>query len=608
MPTLDKTELNEAVGKEVLKGAKIAGKEMAKTKTDSESREKELLDFLEVVTDSNVAITLRIYKKPTMSATPKFVGNYFVDKEALSSYGLDAVVQQYCGGGTYSVKLTIPGSEKVIERTVEIEGESLIKNSTFYDRGAAGAGVGWENQPPMGFPMNRQYPGNNGPGNGFGQFGPQNAQQQQMMQQMMWNQQNQPEKEKEDPMTKALLLMLASEKSKGEEPKDDTELKLLRDELVATKRERELDKLEASRKEDAVKFDQKFEALQQTLNKLIEKQNEPKTNPQAEMLKAFVPVASAVLPALLTKGDNKDLALQNMFGTMMTNQQAGSAQNIEMLKTMMDSKGDPADRFAKMMAASGDSMATMVGLVGTILQSTVKESGASHPAIEIFDKVLEQGSLIAQSMVQGGFSGEQDDDEDVVETQVLEPPTVDPHLIAERQREQWNADQAQQEAQQQELSIESFDVAMQKIISRICDGDDAHEIAFALWKHAVSGVEIAYSWFLEPRDATLGILSTLVAQGSIQVDKERMAEIANAIIDFNELLMNQGTPEEFIAKYELKAKMPKAIRRPIEYAPVEGDIVDDSEVPVDTKPANVVEDAQFDDVDATKVSDETSTE
>jgi hypothetical protein len=101
---------------------------------------------------------------------------------------------------------------------------------------------------------------------------------------------------------------------------------------------------------------------------------------------------------------------------------------------------------------------------------------------------------------------------------------------------------------------------MNTIVQMICTDGDAYEIAFRLWKHAASNIPAAIEWFNHPEDGSAFILGALRHHNEITVSDERIMQVAGAIREFYEHLLNNGAPEEFLSLHKIQSRMPRRIK------------------------------------------------
>lgn len=592
-------EIAQALGREQLKGAKEAGKEAVVGDTKMQEL-KALID--KALMTPAAPISVQVSRRVALRTKFNYIGTIdYIDTPTLSNYGIMYIVQDFSGGGDYECLVKVSGLE---DATVyfSIEGpplppkpERLLQQSQpqqpVYNNPPQHVFSGQQQHLPVGASI-PWTPGFSQPG--LSGVNPLNPAYQQMLAGGYNPYQQQQQQAQNQPIDKMLTLfekMMNEQRELLMNTGEDPEKKRLEEEIRSSNRR--FEKLEEDRRRDAEQHrsDEKFAAMERRHQELLEafkNDSKPKTDTSVEIAKALAPIASIVLPLLITRGDDQAKNMSELFRGVVDSQRAAAETQSSTFKTLLDRPG-PEDRLIKVSEAVAKNMASNVGLVGTLLNGVLAEKGGDNPPpwLQVVSQLIDTGGAVAESLLGGAFA---DGDGANPAARPLQPPPTHNAQARIIERGAMDAAQAGQEARNRVLGrgmptpkqmaheaseaaqtvaatevtvgpqIEQFDTAMQTIFTMIAQGGDPNEIAFRLWKHAASGVRLANDWFTNPEEGTPAILNALRAGNQLTVDDARINQVTVAIREFYNYLSGGGQPEDYVSRHKINARMPRSTR------------------------------------------------
>lgn len=556
----DKDDVLKAVGKEVLKGAREGGAALAGTGIGGEKlsgNAKVLNDLLDEVVAQNQVVTIMIWRKGfgVNSSTEEFIKPlYNVNPEMLRDSGLEPMIQNYCGGGTYRVLLKAPGlSSKSV--SLVIAGEPLTPKPEKDLQSVLQGG-----QIPFGMPMPV-------PGGGFNMATPGAYQYLGMPQP---GQQGQSQSHTTDMM---LLFQMLSSMQKPASSSESDESKMLREQIAELKAqnaraEQEKLHLEAERKHDAQLAE---------LNAKLEKMATPKE----DKLVALAPIAVAALGEFMKSRESSQAAQLAMMTAMLGTQKEASNESIKLFQSILAKPSESeTDRMAKVLEIVTSSMSTTMGLTQALVNQAVAMQPGDPPWWQqaILSGIEQIGSLgqavmesrshkVTPKMTDGNVQvlpPSQDDSPPELMAaaaaaanaaqQQLATPTDG--MVPQGEDAVAGMTEASQEVQLPDFSAGAFQIIFEKIQA---DAADSHEIAFRVWKHASSGSKEAIDWVRHPEEYTIILLDTMAQQGKLLVTAERIDEIAEAMLDLYEHFLKGGTAQTFVKRFNINLSLPKRV-------------------------------------------------
>lgn len=607
-----KDEIAKALGEEQLKGAKQAGKESI----TSEKSEK--LDELQRLVEQGLQVPgqtvfIHVSRKKHLRAKFSYLGVIdYVDLATFAQRGVMPLVQEYSGGGDYEVVVDMPGLDK---RTVRFEIEGDPQQPLPLRMQGPPPLPGYNTPGGVQHPQQPQQPQQ--PSGGFGAMTP-NPYNSPMAQQFpTMGMQYNPMMGSLNPMMNPMMNpLMQQQKSDGmsdrafgmlenlvteirENSREDPENRALREEIAELRRqserreeeqrwERERRDAEERRREDERRREEENRRRDEETRRLIDQSRADtkamidaikgeignKPNQTTELITALSPIVAEVLPGMMSRSEEQAKTMSMLFSNTLEGMRASSDTQAKTFELLLNREG-PEDKMIKVSEAVSNSMAMQVGLVGSLLQGVLAEKGDDSPAMQVVSRLIDTAGGVAEAMLGGSFEGEEDEEEGAsAGTAGLERPAASRQLPAAQERarraraqivgRRGEAEAAPEEEVQVDVpKIEDFDTALQTIFTMIAQDGDPREIAFRLWKHAASGVQLARDWFMAPEEGSKIILIGLRERDEITVSDERIAEVATAIREFNDYLTAGHAPEGWLEEHEINARMPRGIRRPV---------------------------------------------
>ena len=511
MSKVSKDEVMKALGQAQVQGMKEAVKEQAK--------EMGLLSGMmpgranpvvtgafEQVAQQATAVRLNIQRRDPVSGKMTYIrGPGEIDANLIASKGLPEIIDDWCGGGEYTVEVMAPGQER------------LMQNFTV---GGAPQDPGYRAKTAVagGVPVNQAYD----PSHYFGVPRPMYAAPQD-------NSSNMAVKMMEIMMAKEMMsAKLGSVANAGQ---SSSEVQELRAELARMRedqkraeedrrRNEEMDRIRREAAEDRRKSEERFE-------KLLAEMNKDKTP-------AWMGLAQAALPAVAEVFKGKDATmgmLSNTFGTVLQAQQMAANQQAETFKMLMN-RPSAADEISKMTGVFAQSQLTNLQTINQIVSSGLLDKGGGHPLVELLSQLIDQGGQVLQAGLSnkggnGAIAG------------LEQEPTSPPLHIASNEPPQLTAPKDTQK--QYDLNA---DPSFRVIIEQIKGDGNPREIALRLYRHGQplredQGHPLAKQWCRDPENYSKLIL------GQLGVSAQRIEQITTALIDLALWVKDGRDPEEF---------------------------------------------------------------
>lgn len=474
-----KEQLDQALAKEARQAAREEGKRRVAKESDTKS--KEMTELLEAALASpGVQLLITIYRrtKGMLRGKENYLGIIdYVTPAELRMYGLEPIVQDYSGGGSYRCIIRVPQLQlEDKEVHLEISGEELLPKPQREQAIAMGlnpqvqqqqqrltgfiqnATVAQPQPQPTGLPAQQLqsnfmqpqtppfFPGMPQPmlqpGYGMHPYGyQQNPYGHQQYPYGMPTPFGHPQEQhqKPDPKDKILETLLQKVINQPTQPAhpqedDDKILKLIeeqnrrweeaerrRQESEERRREREdaerrwLDQQAQHAKElREIELRYDKERDERRWQELVERQKDNK-NPTVEMIGALAPLASGLIQAFGSKED----------------------ANLGMLKILAERPSNE-DRIAKLSEIVGNNMATNVGLIGTILTNLLAEKGGEDNKwwIDPLMQLIDKGGDVAKVALGGALDGYEEDAEvgEEIEVSPISKPDVGVAQVPPAQR------------------------------------------------------------------------------------------------------------------------------------------------------------------------------
>ena len=546
----------EALGAAMQKAIGAAAREVAGEKLTGNA--KILNELIEEVVGQQQRLKLRIYRKGfgLNSGTEEFItALYNVDPETLRDGGVEPMIQQYCGGGTYRIVISAPGVQaKTI--TVAIAGEPLSPKAD-----GKMAVPGLPLLPGQAQPMI----GPAGQGYNLGGF----------------NQQPQSH------LSEAVMLAQFLAASRQKDATADTdEVKALREQLIelkaqATRAESEKARIESERRADA-----QIAALQTQMEKLAT----PKEDPSAKVIALVGAVGPIMLGYLQSREQATQAAAQaqaaaqqhqtNMMIAMMGTQKDASKESLDLFKTMLlTPKESETDRMRGIMDIAASSMSTTMGLSQAMINQVASMQPGERPWWQdMLMNLVESAAALGQQALESR-SKKVDEADDEPAVRQIGPVQVQPALprgvedvaaaAAAAQQNLATPDEVMPQGdeslagveEEQPIELPDFSAGAFKLIFEKISAEDGdtHEVAFRVWKHASSGNKDALDWVANPIEYTLVVLDTAAQQGKLLVTAERIHQVADAMLELFEHFRSGGNAAEYVQKHGLSISLPKRL-------------------------------------------------
>lgn len=568
MSKVSKDEVMKALGQAQVQGMKEAVKEQAK--------EMGLLSGMmpgranpvvtgafEQVAQQATAVRLNIQRRDPVSGKMTYIrGPGEIDANLIASKGLPEIIDDWCGGGEYTVEVMAPGQER------------LMQNFTV---GGAPQDPGYRAKTAVagGVPVNQAYD----PSHYFGVPRPMYAAQD--------NSSNMAVKMMEIMMAKEMMsAKLGSVANAGQSSSEVQELRAelarMRDDQKRSEEDRrrneEMDRIRREAAEDRRKSEERFE-------KLLAEMNKDKTP-------AWMGLAQAALPAVAEVFKGKDATmglLSNTFGTVLQAQQMAANQQAETFKMLMN-RPTAADEISKMTGVFAQSQLTNLQTINQIVSSGLLDKGGGHPLVELLSQLIDQGGQVLQAGLSnkggnGAIAG------------LEQEPAAPPLHIASNEPPQLTAPKDKDTQKQYDLNA---DPSFRVIIEQIKGIGDPREIALRLYRHGQplredQGHPLAKQWCRDPAAYSKLIL------GQLGVSAQRIEQITTALIDLALWVKDNRDPEEF-ATVETRRRRRKRL---IPSASPEMQATHGFSF-VDPGDGEEVDDEEFDDAEDGEISDDES--
>lgn len=512
MSKVSKDEVLKALGQAQVQGVKEAVKEQAKEMGMLNGimpgrANPVVTGAFEQVAQQATAVRLNIQRRDPVSGKMTYIrGPGEIDANLIASKGLPEIIDDWCGGGEYTVEVMAPGQERLMQNFM-VGG---VPQEPGYRAKAAVAG---------GVPVNQAYD----PSHYFGVPRPMYAASQD-------NSSNMAVKMMEIMMAKEMMSAKLGSVSSAGQPSSEVqelraELTRMREEQKRAEEDRrraeEMERLRREAAEDRRKSEERFE-------KLLAEMNKDKTP-------AWMGLAQAALPALAEVFKGKDATmglLSNTFGTVLQAQQMAAQQQAETFKILMN-RPTAADEISKMTSVFAQSQLTNLQTINQIVSSGLLDKGGGHPLVDLLSQLIDQGGQVLQAGLSnksggnGAISG------------IEQEPTAPPLHITGNEPPQLTASKDTQK--QYDLNA---DPSFRVIIEQIKGGGDPREIALRLYRHGQplredQGHPLAKQWCRDPENYSKLIL------GQIGVSEQRIHEITTALVDLALWVKDGRDPEEF---------------------------------------------------------------
>ena len=525
MSKVSKEEVLKALGTAQLQGVKEAVKEQAKEMGMLSGMmpgraNPVVTGAFEQVAQQATAVRLNIQRRDPVSGKMTYIrGPGEIDANLIASKGLPEIIDDWCGGGEYTVEVMAPGQER------------LMQNFTV---GGAPQDPGYRAKTAVagGVPVNQAYD----PSHYFGVPRPMYASPQD-------NSSNMAVKMMEIMMAKEMMsAKLGSVSNAGQASSEVQELRAelarMRDDQKRAEEDRrrteEMERLRREAAEDRRKSEERFE-------KLLAEMNKDKTP-------AWVGLAQAAMPALAEVFRGKDATmglLSNTFGTVLQAQQMASNQQAETFKMLLN-RPTATDEISKMTSVFAQSQLTNLQTINQIVSSGLLDKGGGHPLVELLSQIIDQGGQVLQA----GLSGKQAAAGNIAGIEPEPAPVLPPRASSE-------VPQLPAPKDTQKQYDLNADPSFQVIIKQIKGNGDPREIALRLYRHGQplredQGHPLAKSWCRDPESYSRLVLSQL------GVSDTRIQQITTALVDLALWVKDGRDPEEF-AKVETRRRRRKRL-------------------------------------------------
>lgn len=540
---------------------------------------KVLNELLEEIAGQNQSLTLHIFRKGVgvNAANEEYLTPmYNVSPEMLRETGVEPLIQGYCGGGTYRIRITASNGgvpPRVIQGIV-IAGEPLApkperdaKNMAMMPPMMGAAGLGYNAGAPgaaqlLGLPANyalqQQQPSN-----------------QSHMQDML------------------LAQLMSAMLSKQQSSTDNDEMKALRAQLEELKMQKAAADADRARIESERRSDAQIAALKAEMEKLAAAASAPKEDKVLSVIGQLGPTLVAYFKdreqMQQLQAQNQAAAAReqmNLVIAMLGTQKDASKESLELIKAVaFRPQESETDRMKSIMDIAASSMSTTMGLS----QSLINQMAALQPGekpfwqealMNVIAAASEMGQMALESRsqkvtppakqigpIEGRPVGEGEQPQGMLGAaaaaaaaaqESLATPPPDGMMPAE----EGSVAGMQEAAQETPPELPDFSAGAYKLIfEKISDKQDGdvHEIAFRIWKHASSGDKAALIWVRNPEEYTFYVLDSLAQQGLLLVTAERMEEMADAMVELFEHFRSGGDAAAYVKKYALTISEPKKL-------------------------------------------------
>lgn len=525
MSKVSKDEVLKALGQAQVQGVKEAVKEQAKEMGMLSGMmpgraNPVVTGAFEQVAQQATAVRLNIQRRDPVSGKMTYIrGPGEIDANLIASKGLPEIIDDWCGGGEYTVEVMAPGQER------------LMQNFTV---GGAPQDPGYRAKTAVagGVPVNQAYD----PSHYFGVPRPMYTAPQdnsgnmavKMMEMMM----------AKEMMAAKLGSVSGSQQSSSEVQELRAELLRMREDQKRAEEDRrrteEMERLRREAAEDRRKSEERFE-------KLLAEMNKDKTP-------AWVGLAQAAMPALAEVFKGKDATmglLSNTFGTVLQAQQMAAQQQSETFKMLLN-RPTATDEISKMTSVFAQSQLTNLQTINQIVSSGLLDKGGGHPLVELLSQIIDQGGQVLQA----GLSNKQAASGGIAGMEQEPAPELPPRASSE-------VPQLPAPKDTQKQYDLSTDPSFRVIIEQIKGDGDPREIALRLYRHGQplredQGHPLAKSWCRDPESYSRLVLSQL------GVSDARIQQITTALVDLALWVKDGRDPEEF-AKVETRRRRRKRL-------------------------------------------------
>lgn len=526
MSKVSKDEVLKALGQAQVQGVKEAVKEQAKelgllNPSLPGKANPVVTSALDQVAQQATTVRLNIQRRDPVSGKMTYIRSPGeIDANLIVSKGIPEILDDWCGGGEYTVEIMAPGQERLMQNFMV---GGTPQEPGYRAKTAVAGGV----------PVSQAYD----PTHYFGvprpMYSPQDTSSNmavKMMEMMM----------AKEMMSAKLGSVASAGQSSSEVQELRAELTRMREDQKRAeedrKRNEEMDRLRREAAEDRRKSEERFE-------KLLAEVNRDKTP-------AWMGLAQAAMPAIAEVFRGKDATmglLSSTFGTVLQAQQAAANQQAETFKMLMN-RPTAADEISKMTNVFAQSQLTNLQTINQIVSSGLLDKGGGHPLVELLSQLIDQGGQVLQA----GLSNKSGNGTVAGMDQEDSAPPAAPLRVASSEPPQLTAPK---EAQKQyDLNA---DPSFRVIIEQIKGDGNPREIALRLYRHGQplredQGHPLAKQWCRDPETYSKMIL------GQLGVPAARIEQITLALIDLA-LWIKDGRDAEEFAKVETRRRRRKRL-------------------------------------------------
>lgn len=529
-------DIAEKVGKEFMKGVRQAGKEATKGGNGAvpgmgavSPLPQQSLNILDQIAAEATSCRVSIQRMDPMTGAWEFIPSPGpINPKMLVNPGIENLVMEYAGGGSYQVNIKTPGYPD-IDKQFRISGRPKDPGETRQQASFGGGFGGGFGGPSPAF----------GGGWGMNPWAPPAPQHDKSADTL-------------GKLVETMMTMSLLERQGGGKRHEDDEVKLLREQMQRDREEFRKQQEASERKLEDLQRRKEMEAMQAASDKRFQEMVamiKDGQKPQPTIADQLAPI----LPLLMPKNDG----MADVWKAMAESQSSNSRTVIEMMKAQNERPGWD-ERLANVMGS-------MASMSTQMLQMQMQAQGGGSPWVDLLSQTIGEISDVFKTMFASGALGgdEEPQMQQAGPAQIAGQPTQQIGWGGTEQVQQLEQPQyAQHEsitppppAQQTQPHLAAVpddpaqddtynldaDPAFKTILDKIQEGGPLSEIAVRIHKHGrgQSGHPIAKAWNDNPDEVGNEILHQL------GIPAERRKAVANEIVKYNKYLSDGGDPETY---------------------------------------------------------------
>jgi len=579
---------DEEVGKTVLSAVKSAIKETGSGGSELVGAAKNLNDMLEQAIQMQQTVAISLFRVNQFTRQEEYLSQINdVPPEMIRDTGIEPIIQNWSGGGTYRGVIRAAGIPDK-KFNIVIGGDPLAPRPLRTNQPAGDGGLNGLSSTgaaPLNAPFNQ----------GGGQFmaGPQFGAYMGMGQKPYGGGESQVAMMQANQIQQLIATLMASKGGGGDSDAVQMEREKNRQmemQLAEERRRAEQDKSDARHREEMAE-------MRRGIEEIAKKAGQSKEDPTVSMIKAMAPAAAIALPLLMDSKTKAALAQSDMVKSMLGTQKESSDKSLGMMELMLK-QPTAEDRQAKQADTVANLMGNTMQLMGSFTSQMASMQGDGGPPwLQVISKLLDGVTEVGANMFAGGMPVPQ---QEVVQGQTTvqepSPQQLDAAEAAQQARAAMEAAATPPEGESDGamggLEVpprDSYHQGLKLIFDLIENNGSPHEVAFRIWKDGTSDNVTSLAWFKQPEHFTFTLLGGFVDTGQMDITEERAREIADAIQEYHDHLKEGGTPDAYRQTYDIRITLPKKIMRdpmdgkdqPLMGEPTEGGpVIDIAEVKV----------------------------